>query len=132
MNFLKIILLLIPALLLSQKYNLDSQISKITKGKNATVGVSVLGIDFPLSYNNANADKKLPMQSVFKFHIAMAVLDLVDKGKLNLDQKVFIKKSELLPNTWSPIREKNPEGNFEMPISELIQYTVAQRILNIE
>ena len=126
MKFLKIILLLIPALLLSQKYNLDSQISKITKGKNATVGVSVLGIDFPLSYNNANADKKLPMQSVFKFHIAMAVLDLVDKGKLNLDQKVFIKKSELLPNTWSPIREKNPEGNFEMPISELIQYTVAQ------
>jgi beta-lactamase class A len=126
MKFLKIILLLIPALILSQKYNLDSQISKITKGKNATVGVSVLGIDFPLSYNNANVDKKLPMQSVFKFHIAMAVLDLVDKGKLSLDQKIFIKKSELLPNTWSPIREKNPEGNFEMPISELIQYTVAQ------
>ncbi len=46
------------------------------------------------------------MQSVFKFHIALAVLDLVDQGKLSLDQKVFIKKSELLPNTWSPIRKK--------------------------
>jgi beta-lactamase class A len=55
----------------------------------------------------------------------LAVLDLVDQGKLSLDQKVFIKKSELLPNTWSPIREKNPEGNFEMPISELIEYSVA-------
>ncbi|MFT3920278.1 class A beta-lactamase, subclass A2 [Cloacibacterium sp.] len=126
MKYLKIILLLIPALIFSQKGNLNQEISKITNGKNATVGVSVLGIDFPFSYNNANADKKLPMQSVFKFHIAMAVLDLVDKGKLSLDQKVFIKKSELLPETWSPIREKNPEGNFEMPISELIQYTVAQ------
>lgn len=126
MKLLKLVLLLIPALIFSQKGNLNQEISKITNGKNATVGVSVLGIDFPFSYNNANADKKLPMQSVFKFHIAMAVLDLVDKGKLSLDQKVFIKKSELLPETWSPIREKNPEGNFEMPISELIQYTVAQ------
>ena len=126
MKLLKIILLLFPALLFSQKGNLNQEISKITNGKNATVGVSVLGIDFPFSYDNTNADKKLPMQSVFKFHIAMAVLDLVDKGKLSLNQKVFIKKSELLPETWSPIREKNPEGNFEMPISELIQYTVAQ------
>lgn len=126
MKLLKIILLLFPALIFSQKGNLNQEISKIIDGKKATVGVSVLGIDFPFSYNNANADKKLPMQSVFKFHIAMAVLDLVDKGKLSLDQKVFIKKSELLPETWSPIREKNPEGNFEMPISELIQYTVAQ------
>ena len=126
MKLLKIILLLFPALIFSQKGNLNQEISKITDGKNATVGVSVLGIDFPFSYINANADKKLPMQSVFKFHIAMAVLNLVDKGKLSLDQKVFIKKSELLPETWSPIREKNPEGNFEMPISELIQYTVAQ------
>ncbi len=126
MKFLKIILILIPALILSQKHHLDAQISKITKGKNATVAVSVLGIDFPFKYNNENAEKKLPMQSVFKYHIALAVLELVDKGKLSLEQKVFIKKSELLPNTWSPIREKNPEGNFEMPISELIEYTVTQ------
>ena len=56
-----------------------------------------MGIDFPFQYNNNNAEKKLPMQSVFKYHIALAVLDLVDQGKLSLDQKVFIKKSELLP-----------------------------------
>lgn len=84
-----------------------------------------MGIDFPLEYHNENTDKKLPMQSVFKFHIALAVLDLVDKGQLSLDQKVFIKKSELLENTHSPIREKHPEGNFEMPVSELLEYTVA-------
>jgi beta-lactamase class A len=107
MKFLKIILLLIPALILSQKYNLDSQISKITKGKNATVGVSVLGIDFPLSYNNANADKKLPMQSVFKFHIAMAVLDLVDKGKLSLDQKFSSKNLNFCPILGAQFEKKS-------------------------
>ncbi|WP_447950722.1 class A beta-lactamase, subclass A2 [Chryseobacterium koreense] len=108
-----------------QKQSLRNEISKLTKGKNATVAVAVKGIDFPFEFNNENAGKKLPMQSVFKFHIALAVLDWVDQGKLALDQKVFINKSELLPNTWSPIREKNPEGNFEMPISELIEYAVA-------
>ena len=125
MKKLTILFLLISIFSFAQKAELKKEISKITEGKKATVAVSVLGIDFPFQYNNNNAEKKLPMQSVFKFHIALAVLDLVDQGKLSLDQKVFIKKSELLPNTWSPIREKNPEGNFEMPISELIEYTVA-------
>ncbi len=125
MRKLNIVFLLISIFSFAQKAELKKEISKITEGKKATVAVSVLGIDFPFKLNNENAEKKLPMQSVFKYHIALAVLDLVDKGKLSLDQKVFIKKSELLPNTWSPIREKNPEGNFEMPISELIEYTVA-------
>ena len=125
MKKLTILFLLISIFSCAQKAELKKEISKITEGKKATVAVSVLGIDFPFQYNNNNAEKKLPMQSVFKYHIALAVLDLVDQGKLSLDQKVFIKKSELLPNTWSPIREKNPEGNFEMSISELIEYTVA-------
>lgn len=125
MKKLTILFLLISIFSCAQKAELKKEISKITEGKKATVAVSVLGIDFPFQYNNNNAEKKLPMQSVFKYHIALAVLDLVDQDKLSLYQKVFIKKSELLPNTWSPIREKNPEGNFEMSISELIEYTVA-------
>lgn len=125
MNKLTLLFILISFFTFAQKAELKKEISKITAGKKATVAVSVLGIDFPFQYNNENAEKKLPMQSVFKFHIALAVLDLVDQGKLSLDQKVFIKKSELLPNTWSPIREKYTEGNLELPLSEIIEYTVA-------
>ncbi len=68
----------------------------------------------------------MPMLSVFKFHIALAVLNQVDKGNLTLDQKILIKKSDLLENTWSPLREKYPDGNVELPLSEIITYTVAQ------
>lgn len=125
MKKLTLLFLFFSLISFAQKAELKKEISKITNGKKATVAVSVLGIDFPFKYNNENTEKKLPMQSVFKFHIALAVLDLVDQGKLSLDQKVFIKKSELLPNTWSPIREKYPDGNFELPLSELIEYTVA-------
>ena len=34
------------------------------------------------------ADQRFPMQSVYKFPIAMAVLNQVDQGKLHLDQVI--------------------------------------------
>ncbi|MBU4538299.1 MAG: class A beta-lactamase, subclass A2 [Weeksellaceae bacterium] len=106
--------------------NLKKEILKITKDKNATIAVSVKGIDFPFEFNNENADKKLPMLSVFKFHIAATVLNEVDLGKLKLDQKIPVKKSDLLENTHSPLRDKYPNGNVELTLDEIIKYTVAQ------
>lgn len=108
----------------AQKSSLDQKITSITKGKKATVGVSVLGFENNFSYSK-NGDKKLALMSVFKFHIACTVLDLVDKGKLSLDQKIFVKKSELYENTWSPFREKYPNGDVEATLDEIIDYTVA-------
>jgi len=121
-----LITLLLPFFVFAQKSSLNKKIDSITDGKNATVAVSVTGIDFSFEYNNKNAEKKLPMLSVFKFHIACAVLDLVEQKKLNLEQKILVKKSDLLENTWSPIREKYPDGNIEMTLDELLQFTVAQ------
>lgn len=110
---------------LGYSQSLKKEINQIIKGKNATVGVSVLDFESNKSIS-INGNKKLPMLSVFKFHIALTVLDQVDQGKLSLDQNIFIKKEELLENTWSPIRQNYPEGNFEMTLGELIKYTVAQ------
>lgn len=126
MKKITVLLFLISTFTFAQKAEMRKEISKITEGKKATVAVSVLGIDFPLKYNNENAEKKLPMQSVFKYHIALAVLDLVDQGKLSLDQKIFIKKSDLLENTWSPLREKHPEGNFEISLGETMKWIVSE------
>jgi len=116
---------LISAYIFAQQSVLDQKINSIIKDKKATVGVSVLGFENRFKYNK-NADKKLPMQSVFKFHIATAVLDLVDKGKLSLDQKILLDKSNLLENTWSPLRDKYPNGGVEVPLSEIIEMTVAK------
>lgn len=121
-----LLLLSFSTFIFSQSLELKNQITAITQGKNATVAVSVKGVDFPFEFNNENSSKKLPMQSVFKFHIAAAVLDFVDKGKLKLDQNIFVKKSDLLENTWSPLRDKYPNGNISLPLSEIIRYTVAQ------
>lgn len=123
----KIILLflLISTTSFGQKLNLHDKINVILLNKKATVGVSVLGFENGFRYNR-NADKKLPMQSVFKFHIAAAVLDFVDKGKLSLDQRIHLDKSNLLENTWSPLRDKYPNGGVEVPLSEILELTVAK------
>lgn len=124
MNKISLIFLLISAFAFAQNSALDQKINSIVKDKNATVGVSVLDFENGFKYSK-NGDKKLPMLSVFKFHIACAVLDLVDKGKFSLDQKILLKESELLPNTWSPIKKKYPSGNVELTLGEIIDYTVA-------
>jgi len=110
---------------IAQKKQLREQIYLAIAHKNADVGVSVYGIESRDTIT-VNGDKHYPMQSVFKFHIAMAVLNQVDKGKLSLSQKIHIKKSELLPDTWSPIRDTHPKGDVLLPLSEIIKYTVAQ------
>lgn len=125
MKKISLFFLLISAFIFAQQSVLDQKINSIIKDKKATVGVSVLGFENGFKYSK-NADKKLPMQSVFKFHIAAAVLDFVDKGKLSLDQKIALNKSNLLENTWSPLRDKYPNGGVEVPLSEILEMTVAR------
>lgn len=109
----------------AQKNQLRNQIKQVIANKKADVGVSVYGIESKDTIS-INGDRHYPMQSVFKFHIAMAVLNQVDKGKFSLSQKIHIKKSDLLPHTWSPIREAYPNGEVDLPLSEIIKYTVAK------
>lgn len=120
-----LLFLFISTFIFGQQSVLDQKINSIIKDKKATVGISVLGFEDGFTYNK-NADKKLPMQSVFKFHIAAAVLDYVDKGKLSLDQKIHLDKSNLLENTWSPLRDKYPNGNIDVTLSEILELTVAR------
>ncbi len=64
------------------------------------------------------------MQSVFKYHLALAVLDQVDKGNLSLTDKIRISKKDLDNNLWSPIRKKHPDG-ANLSLSTMLKYTVA-------
>lgn len=103
---------------------LRQEIQDIIQDKKATVGVAIIfdGTD-TLTVNN---QYRYPTMSVYKFHQALAVLDYLNKHNLPLEQQVYISKSALLPETHSPLRDKKPEGNFYMPIKELMQYSVSQ------
>lgn len=125
MKKISLVFVLLSTFIFAQQSFLDQKISSIIKDKKATVGVSVLGFENSFKYTK-NAEKKLPMQSVFKFHIAAAILDFVDQGKLSLDQKILLTKDNLMQNTWSPLRDKYPNGFVEVPLSEILELTVAQ------
>ena len=109
----------------AQNSVLREKINKISQAKRATVGVGIMDFENgdTLTFNGK---RHFPMQSVFKFHVALAVLNEVDKGKLALNQAIFVSKSDLIPNLYSPMREKYPEGNINLPLSEIIKNTVSQ------
>ena len=104
--------------------SLRKKIQQIVSTKNAVVGISIIGNNGKDTLS-INGDRHFPLQSVFKFHIALAVLSQIDKGKFFLDQKIKIEKKDLLPNLYSPIRDKYPNG-ATLAISKILEYTVSE------
>lgn len=121
--------LLVASLLIasvsSYAQSLQEKIEQVISGKKATVGVGIY--DFGSRQTlTINGDTHMPMQSVYKFHVALAILNQVDKGRFTLTQKMHIKKSDLTPGLHSPMGEDYPNGEVDLPLSELIRYMVAE------
>lgn len=126
MNITKFIVLIFTTLFYTQIFGqteLRQKIERIISTKKADVGVSILNLETGDTLS-INGNKHYPMISVFKFHIALAVLNKVDKGELSLSQKLFIKKTELLENTWSPFRKKYPNGNISISLKEALKWMI--------
>lgn len=124
-RFLLLVSILTIALCVSsQESKLREDISRIIEDKRATVGIALIvdGRD-TLTVNN---DFHYPTQSVYKFHLALAVLDYMHKNNISLDHKLFITKSDLLPNTHSPLRDDYPEGGVYISVADLLKYTVSK------
>lgn len=124
MRFLKALVLFCVSLNVFGQ-TLEDTYKQILKERNATVGVSVYDFKTKKTYG-INQTEHFPMQSVFKFHIALAVLDLVDKGKLSLTQKVYISKERMQPDWYSPLRDKYPKGNVKLTLAEILKPTVSE------
>ncbi|GAC1358348.1 MAG: class A beta-lactamase [Acidobacteriaceae bacterium] len=67
-----------------------------------------------------------PMQSVFKLPLAVTILRQVEAGKLSLDQQVrFRPEDRILPKTFSPLQDRYPEANVDVPLRTLLQMMVS-------
>ncbi len=120
-----VFLCLIPILLFScQSVPLEAQLKEAIKDKKAEIGIAVIidGKD-TITVNN---DNHYPLMSVFKFHQALALADYMAKHKQSLDTLLKIEKSDLKPDTYSPLRDKYPQGEIEMSIADLLRYTLQQ------
>ncbi|MGC2268017.1 MAG: class A beta-lactamase [Candidatus Acidiferrales bacterium] len=66
-----------------------------------------------------------PMQSVFKLPLAFTALHFVEEGKLSLDQPIRFLPSDRIPHTYSPLQDKYPEANVDVPLRELLSAAVS-------
>ncbi len=103
--------------------SLRAEIAAIAGKIPATVGVSVRVLEANDTVS-LNRDLHLPMQSVYKFPISMAILDQVDKGRLTLHQPIKIEKADLTTDGVSPLRDKYPNGGVSLTIEELLDYNI--------
>ncbi|WPO92550.1 class A beta-lactamase [Chryseobacterium sp. YR459] len=110
--------------------DLKKTIESIISHKKADVGVSIMG-PYQKETIQINGNKLYPMLSTVKFPIALTVLKKVEKGELSLQQKLFIKREELLEDTWSPFKKEHPDGNIEISLEEALKWIVLYSDNNI-
>lgn len=117
-------LILFSTSVFAQNAELKTKLEAISKGIDGKVGVAVMDLKSRETLI-LNEKHQFPMQSVFKFPLAMAVLDLVDKKKLSLDQKVHLTKKDYFAKTHSPMRDKYPDAKADVTVGELLAYSVS-------
>jgi beta-lactamase class A len=108
----------------SLRYKIDS-IAKQAKGK-VGVAISFLSdgdrLEDTISYNG---EMHLPMQSTYKFPLALYILHRVDSGKISLQQKIHISAKTMDQDTWSPMADSFENGG-DFTVRELLRYMVSE------
>lgn len=73
-----------------------------------------------------NAHAHAPMQSVSRLPLAVMALRLVEEGRFPLDQPVhFMLGDRILPYVESPLQDKYPEANVDVPLQELLRLSTS-------
>ncbi len=104
---------------------LQKQVEQIASEAKGHVGVKAVVLETGESVS-LNPTEHFPMQSVYKLPIAMAVLQQTDAGKITLEQKARVEKSDFVrQGQHSPIRDGNPNG-VELTVSELLRFSISQ------
>ena len=107
---------------LAAQKSLRTQLADIAESISGDVGVAVRLIERgdTMSYHGAHP---FPMQSVYKFPLALQVMNDVDNGKLTLDQRRPVTLAEYY-QTHSPLMKEFPEGNADLTVSDALRYTI--------
>jgi beta-lactamase class A len=82
---------------------LDREIVAIEAQSKGRLGVALLDLKDRKSWSHRGSER-FPMQSVFKFPLAVAVLQAVEAGRFTLDQPIRVERNELAL-FWSPLKK---------------------------
>lgn len=71
------------------------------------------------------ADEPFPMLSTFKVPVAIAAMQRMEREGTPLSQRIDIAAAQLLPDTYSPMRERHPDGWKGATLDSLFAYAVS-------
>ncbi|HEY9677686.1 MAG TPA: class A beta-lactamase [Drouetiella sp.] len=86
------------------------------------LGISVLDLDKG-QWLSLHGEERFPLQSVFKFPLAVTVLQMVDSKQLSLDKKVVLKRKDLAV-LYSPLAANFKGEQQTYTIRDLIESSV--------
>lgn len=97
---------------------LANRIDELGKGFNGRVGIAVRSVDEGWS-TSWNGNELSPQQSVSKLWVAITALDAVDRGRVRLDDRVSMTRSDLTL-FHQPIAAKILGGGTTITLGELM------------
>lgn len=100
----------------------QQRIDSLLRDIPARVGVYAQNGGRTIEYR---ADELFPMLSTFKVPVAIAAMQRMERDGTPLSQTIDIAASELLPDTYSPMRERHPDGWSGATLDSLIAYAVS-------
>lgn len=102
---------------------LARRLKSICDGAQGTVGLSVVHIESGNTIS-INGKSQLPLYSVFKFPLAIAVLKDVEENRLRLDQKIHVTPAEIV--LGAPENTALWQNPVDFTIEELIGFSISR------
>ncbi len=103
--------------------DLIARLNAICERAGGRCGVAVTHVETGESASVGGATP-LPLYSVFKLPLAVAVLKEVEEGRLQLDQKVRVEPAETVPGTAE--NSALWRAPSQRPLRELLEYSIAR------
>ena len=113
-----------PALPPQAPAYLRNRIDALGSQFNGRVGIAVRSVNDGW-WTGWKADELYPQQSVSKLWVSITALDAVDKGRVNLDQRVTLTRSDLTL-FHQPIAAKILGGGATMSLNELMYQAITK------
>jgi beta-lactamase class A len=102
---------------------LEGRLKILCEGAQGTVGLSIIHIETGKTIS-INGKSQLPLYSVFKLPLAIAVLKDVEENRLRLDQKIHVTPAEIVEG--APANTALWQKPVDVTIERLIEVSIAR------
>lgn len=107
----------------NQARDLQSKMDALIQSSEGSIGIGVYNLKTDQAFY-FNGNKPFPMASTYKVAIATHLLQLVDKGKVNLNRMVTIHSWELVPGGSGVISEQLHAPGISLSMFNLLQLMI--------